>query len=173
MSDDGRRPWRARPLWPAMMAVPVIAMLAVACGGGSSSSPAAGGTTAFQRELAYAVCVRAHGDPGFPDPQSDGTFNSTKANRGAFGGPVFASANKACAHPEGPGISPAQQEQLTSQALRFAACMRAHGIAGFRFTPPGQGHSGGLGAPGASPASPQFRSAQQACRKLQPPEGGA
>jgi hypothetical protein len=169
-----RRPWRAPTPWPVLIGVaaPVIAMLAVACGG-STSSPATGGTTAFQRELAYAVCVRAHGDPGFPDPQSDGTFNSTKANRGAFGGPVFASANKACAHLEGPGISPAQQEQITSQGLRFATCMRAHGIAGFQYTPPSQGHSGGLGAPGANPASPQFRSAQQACRKLQPSGDGA
>jgi hypothetical protein len=153
------------------MAAAGITMLAVACGGGSSSV-ATGGLTAYQRELAYAQCMRAHGDPGFPDPQSNGTFNSTKANRGAFSGSEFLLANKVCAHLEGPGISPAQQEQLTSQALKFAACMRAHGITNFQYSPPQAGHVGGLGAPGTSINSTQFRSALQACRKLQPSGNG-
>jgi len=86
-----------------LAAVAGIAVLAAACGG---SSPATAGQTAYQRELAYALCMRGHGDPGFPDPQSDGTFTTTTtttANRGAFSGLRAESANKACAHLEGPG----------------------------------------------------------------------
>ena len=168
---DGRRA-RLRRAGALIAVVAGITLPAAACGGGSVAGP---GThlTAYQRELAYAVCMRGHGDPGFPDPQSDGTFNSTKADRGALAGPQFLSANKACAHLEGPGTSPAQQERLTSQALKFAACMRAHGITSFQYSPPAAGHAGGLGAPGANPDSPQFRAAQQACRKLQPSGGGS
>ena len=148
------------------------AMLVAACGGGGSATGAGTHLTAYQRELAYARCMRAHGDPGFPDPQSDGTFNSTKADRGALAGPQFLSANRACAHLEGPGLTPAQQERFTSQALKFAACMRAHGITNFQYTPPHGGGPAGLGAQGVNPNSPQFQSAQQACRKLQPGLGG-
>jgi hypothetical protein len=145
-----------------------IALLAAACGGSSGGTDTGIHQTAYQRELAYAECMRAHGLPSFPDPQSDGSFNSTLANRGDFSGPGFQSANKSCAHLEGPGITPALQLQYTSQALRFAACMRAHGITSFQYQPPSDGHVGGLGAQGANLNSPQFQSAQQACRHLMP-----
>ena len=109
-------------------AVAGIALLAAACGGSALAAGPGIQQTAYQKELAYAQCMRARGLPGFPDPQSDGTFNSTKANSGDFHGPRFQSANKACAHLQGPGITPAQQRQITDQALKYAACMRAHGI---------------------------------------------
>jgi hypothetical protein len=164
--------------WPGVRRAVVLAAVvagitlpAAACGGGGSAAGPGTRLTAYQRELAYAQCMRAHGDPGFPDPQSNGFFSESPANAGAFHGPVFQSANKACAHLEGPGLTPAQQERQTSQLLRFAACMRAHGITNFQYTPPGPGHAGGLRA-GANPNSPQFRAAQQACRKLQPGQGG-
>jgi hypothetical protein len=117
--------------------------------------------------------MRAHGDPGFPNPQDDGTFNSTTANAGSFHGAQFLSANKACVHLEGPGMTPAQQEQLTLQALKFAACMRAHGITGFQYDPSRNGGSAGLGVQGTDPNSPQLQSAQQACRKLMPSGSGS
>lgn len=152
-----------------------LALLAAACGSPSSPAASTAHQTAYQRELAYAVCMRAHGLPGFPDPQSDGTFNSTRQNADDFHGPRFLLANKSCAHLEGPGMTPAQQERFTSQALKFAACMRAHGITGFQYSPPHGGSAGGLGAPvgspGADPDSPQSQAAQQACRKLQPGGG--
>jgi len=67
-----------------LAAVAGIAVLAAGCGGGS---PATAGQAACQRELACAQCMRGHGDPGFPGPQSDGTFTTTKRNRGTFSGP--------------------------------------------------------------------------------------
>ena len=73
----------------------------------------------YQKELAYAHCMRAHGDPGFPDPQSNGAFISTKANRGAFSGPQAQSANKACAHLQGPRVSAVQFRQDVRDALKF------------------------------------------------------
>lgn len=147
------------------------ALLAIGCGSGSDPAVAVGDKV-YQRELAYAQCMRAHGDPGFPDPQSNGAFISTIANRNDFHGRAFMSANKTCVHLEGAGITPAQQEQFTSQALRFAACMRAHGITNFQYSAPQPGHVGALGAPGADVNSPRFQAAQRACRKLKPAFGG-
>lgn len=131
--------------------------------------------TAYQKELAYAECMRAHGLPSFPDPNSDGTFNSTRQNGGDFSGPRFLSADKACAHPKGPGMTPAQQQQFTGQALKFAACMRAHGITNFQYSPPQGGRAGGMGiqGPGSEMNTPQFLSAQRACRPLNPLKGGS
>ena len=70
---------------------------------------------------------------GLPRPAERRDLHSTKADRGALAGPRFLSANKACAHLEGPGMTAAQQERLTGQALKFAACMRAHGITSFQY----------------------------------------
>ncbi len=165
----GRHATRRRAI--IMPAVAAATAVLAAC---SSPAPAPSAhLTAYQREFAYAECMRAHGDSGFPNPQSDGTFNETTANAGAFHGAAFQSADKGCAHLEGPGITPAQQEQMTLQALKFAACMRAHGITGFEYTPPRNGSTGGLGVQGADVNSQQFQSAQRACHKLMPSGNGS
>jgi hypothetical protein len=180
-SNDGthggrRRNRRARLLRPGVLAAAVagITVVAAACGGSTPTTTAH--QTVYQKELAYAQCMRGHGDPGFPDPQSNGTFNSTKANSGAFGGPPFLSANKACAHLEGPGPSPAQFRQDATVALKFVACMRAHGIV--NYPEPGidwRTHMIRIGfspASGIDPNSPQFKSAQKACPLPRPGQGG-
>jgi hypothetical protein len=175
MSDTkdhgGQQPgWQEARLLAAALAA--VSLLAVACGSSSTPPTPSAYQTAYQRELAYAACMRGHGLPSFPDPQSDGTFTSTTQNAGDFHGPRFVSANKSCAHLEGPGITPAQQERMTSQGLKFAACMRAHGITNFQFSE-GPGGEVELGAQGANVNSAQFQAAQQACRKLQPSGGGS
>jgi hypothetical protein len=169
-----RHPRRTQAAWCRVGIIPAVigavALLAAACGGAASAPPAH--LTAYQRELAYAECMRAHGLPTFPDPQNDGTFVSTRANASDFHGTLFLSANKVCAHLEGPGLTPAQQQLRTNQALKFAACMRARGVTEFQYSAPRDGHSAALGAPagspGADPGSPVFQSAQRACQKLAP-----
>jgi hypothetical protein len=67
----GRRPRVCRQgLLAAALAG--TALLAAACGSGGP--PAAAGTTAYQKALAYSQCMRSHGVPGFPDPQSNGAI---------------------------------------------------------------------------------------------------
>jgi hypothetical protein len=86
---------RARPLRSgiASVALILVAFLVAACGGGSSPAsvahigksaptttvppaPASGGLPNLQQmyrdTLAYAGCVRTHGDPSFPDPKDSG-----------------------------------------------------------------------------------------------------
>jgi hypothetical protein len=153
-----RRPWRA--IIPAAAAG--IALLAVACSGGGSP-PAAARSSDLAKALAYAKCMRSHGAPDWPDPNSQGQFFKTTANRADFHAP--ASAYPACVHllPDGGQITPAEQHQVTLLALKFAGCMRSHGIAdfpdptggGFEFVPPA----------GFNPQSPQVQAAQQACQR--------
>ena len=160
------REWRAAAL---AAAVAGIALLAAACGGGS---PAVAGQTAYQKDLAYSQCMRAHGEAGFPDPQPNGAILITSKDHLAQGSPQFAAANKACQHllPNGGVMTAAQKQQALSHLLKFSACMRAHGIANFPEPTVANGGVGlSVGGPGGpDPRSPQFQSAQQACRKLMP-----
>ena len=146
-----------------------MALLAAACGGSSGGSIAAG-STAYEKALAYSQCMRAHGEPGFPDPDSKGNLLIDGQKDHLAGGSIMARANKACQHlmPQGAPLTPAQQRQFTAEALRFVACMRSHGLPGF---PDPVVNSQGVefrGPPGAGPNSPVFQSAQHACQNLMP-----
>jgi hypothetical protein len=155
-------------------AVAGIALLVAACGGSGGGSPAAAGSTAYQKALAYAQCLRSHGEPGWPDPNSQGNFRITGANHVQQGSPQFASANKACEHllPDGGQETAAQQQQALSQALKFVACMRSHGIPDFPDPTVQDGQVNvTLGASGFARNSPQLQSARQACRSLGPGGG--
>jgi hypothetical protein len=86
--------------------------------------------------------------------------------------PQLQAAQRACAN-----LLPASQQQTTTghftpqqvaQLLKYAKCMRSHGI--LNFPDP---TSKGLGAMnGIDMNSPQFQSAAQTCQKLLPAIGG-
>lgn len=161
-----RRPGRARPGWPAVLAG--IALMAAACSGGSPAT--AGPQTPYQKSLAYAQCLRSHGEPSWPDPQSDGSFNVNVD----LGSPQYQSANNACAHLEGGQATGAQQQKALSATLAYAACMRSHGITNFP-DPTVRGGTISLGfgpTSGIDPNLPQFQSASQACQP-RAPRGGS
>ena len=177
MNDDtggSRQRQRRRPRLSGVLAVMVgIALLTAACGSGPSSSSGdstqAGGSTTHQKEVAYAQCMRSHGVPKFPDPASNGMF----VNNGSFqtDSSQYKSANSTCRHllPNGGQLSQSQQQQRTSQLLKFAQCMRAHGEPKFP-DPTGNGLS--LHGSGIDPKSPQFQAAKRACQSLMPTLGG-
>jgi len=149
-----------------------IALLAAACGGGSGSASLAG-TPAYQKALAYAQCMRAHGEPSYPDPASNGGF-IIDGQKDHLNGALMNSANKTCEHllPKSRPMTAAQQRQATAQALRYVACMRTHGVPNM---PDPQVNSQGIefriGGPngsGPSPNFPVFHAAMQTCQKLLP-----
>jgi hypothetical protein len=156
--DSRRRPWRA----VVPIAAAGIVLLAAACGGGSNPLSAAGSPD-VQEALAYAKCMRSHGAPNWPDPNSQGQFAKTASDSAEFRAP--ASAYQACGHllPDHGQIPPAVQHQVTLLALKFAGCMRSHGIPDFP-DPAGSGFEFVRPA-GFNPQSPQAQAAQQACRK--------
>jgi len=171
-----RRPWLRRAAVLAAMAL--IALLATACGSGSSpaasasggSTSASGGSTREQAALSYARCMRSHGVPDFPDPDSDGNFhlgNSVTSQETA--------ANQVCNHllNVGTPLNAAQTQHALSQLVKYAQCMRAHGVPNF---PDPQISNGGIGVPGGftfntsglnlHQKSPLYQAAAKACQSL-------
>ena len=62
----------------------------------------------------------------------------------------------------------------TAQGIKFADCMRAHGVPGFPDPSGGGGGGGGIHIPvgsGINPSSPSFRAARTTCAKLLPGGG--
>jgi hypothetical protein len=160
--------WRAGVL---AVAVAATAVLAAACSG--SGSPVLGGTTAYQKALAYAQCMRVHGEPSYPDPTSNGGF-IIDGKKDHLNGALMNSANKTCQHllPKVAPMTAVQQRQATAQALRYVACMRTHGIPDMPDpVVNAQGIEFRIGGPkgkGPPPGSQVLRDAMQSCQKLLP-----
>ena len=163
-AGTGRR-WRPGIL-PVMVAA--SAVLVTACGasspGGSSS---AAGATAYQKAVAFAQCMRSHGAPSWPDPNSQGGFTVTPATNAKFAAP--ASAEKTCRHllpTDAKKLSQPATPQEMRRMLKFTACMRAHGVPAFPEPNPGGGFS--LGGTNINAGSKQFQAAGLLCQKTAP-----
>ena len=52
-------------------------------------------TAALAKAVKFAACMRSHGEPNFPDPDSDGQFEFTNSNIDT-NSPQFQSAEKTC-----------------------------------------------------------------------------
>ncbi len=165
----GRRPLRAGVLAAVLAGT---ALLGAACGGKAPTPAAQQTASRYQQALDYAKCMRANGDPAWPDPDSNGMFGN---NNGSLdeSSAAYKAANQACSK-LGSGQNapaPAQQQQALSQLLKYSHCMRAHGIpkfpdpisdsSGVYFS-----YSGNIGQ-----HTPQFKVAQQACQSLMPGPG--
>ena len=145
--------------------------------GGSGSGSQSGFSIAGGNEadaLAFAECMRSHGVPSFPDPNSQGVIQGSGLNPNS---PSFQSASNACRHfmPNGGKPTPAQQAKAMAQALKFSQCMRSHGIRDFPDPKSGPGGAIGIsirGGPGSdlNPNNPEFEAAQKACQGIM---GGA
>lgn len=157
----------------ASMALPVAA-----CGGGPGG-PAASSLVSdtYQHILAYTQCMQSHGDPSFPDPAKNPFGGWFYAYKPTMSGPVFSTAQKACKKLEvNLDLTAGEQHTAANQLLKYATCMRAHGVP--NLPDPHVGASGaGIAIPnGTDPHSQQWRSAQQACqnymRGRRPASGG-
>ncbi len=149
-----------------------VALLLTACGGGNPGS-ANGGTSKYQQAAAYAQCMRSHGVPSFPDPNSQGEF----ALQGKSGidpsSSQFQSAQTACQHldPNSGIQSPAEHQSQVNQTLKYVNCMRLHGIPNFPEPPATGQQTINPKSLGIDPNSPTFQNAQQVCRKYLPGGG--
>jgi hypothetical protein len=173
----GYTPRPARPAWlGAVLAVLGIVVLA-ACGGSGTTGASADSSTstAYQKALAYAQCIRAHGIPDYPDPNSQGQFI---IQNGASAPPsvspaVANAAATACRKLLPPSMAQGPSKASpgsNAQALKFSECMRSHGEP--TFPDPASNGSFTL-PPGMNAESPQFQNAAKACQSLRPnPPGG-
>jgi hypothetical protein len=121
----------------------------------------------------FSVCMRKHGLPNYPDPNSQGVITINSGMGIDPGSPAFRSAQATCSKllPNGGQPTPAQMAQQQQKLLAFSACMRAHGLSDFP-----DPSNGGLRIsvhPGSDlqPNNPTFQKAQQACQKYLPFKG--
>jgi hypothetical protein len=154
-----------------------LAVVAAGCGGGSSGAKVAQVGTAqttttgaissrdgkLEAGVRYAACMRQHGVPDFPDPDTSGTINASIPRNS----PKFKAAERTCQHLL-PGPSPQEQATYLQDALAYAKCMRGHGAPSF--PDPHKGPDGGPEFPEIGPpdSSPHFKAAQRACHELLP-----
>ena len=177
---DNRGPRRAIAL---AVAAAVAAMLATACSG--SSAPPAASTPTYAQVLALAQCMRSHGVPTFPDPNTSGGYTlSSSGSIGGVGGSIsiYSSQVQAaygdCRHllPGGPSISQLEQDiqqgqqrqaQDLPELLKWEQCVRSHGEPDFSLPLGGQSPPSSKSA-ALNPNSPQFQAAVSACQHLLP-----
>jgi hypothetical protein len=141
----------------------------------------------------FAECMRQHG-VDIPDPTFSGkgpvviqgngsTSASGSTDQGGSGestskgSPEFQQAQQACQHflddavnsAGGPKVSAKDQAKAQAAALKFAACMRKHGI---DFPDPTINANGGITqALQIDPNDPHFQAAQDTCKKYLPGGG--
>jgi len=166
--NDGTRVIRGpRRAWPliartaaAIIATTALALLA-ACSGSppstsSGGSPKAGDSASSPSAVAYSACIRSHGVPNYPDPDSGDQLPKTDAQRLGVSSSQYQAAQQACQHllPTGGSIQqqnyqcmsnsdcpPALVQQMMAGDLKLARCMRSHGV--LNFPDPTNGGSSG------------------------------
>ena len=165
----------------------LLALAGTACGlPGSPAAKASPSANPYKQALAFSQCMRAHGVPDFPDPQSSNGGNAIQLNgNGASLDPSstqFQSAQNACKKylptniAGGSGPSAKDRQAM----LAFAACMRTHGVPDFpdpNFSGGGAGFVVGSGSAANQPPadtrpdSPQFQAAFAVCKSKLPAGG--
>lgn len=124
-----RTPW-------ALAALAMLAVIAAGCGNGSAGNDTGNSNNSTRvKALRFAGCMRTHGVSGFPDPNAageltiDAVANGSSVNTNTA---TFKTALSACKELEPPGftggkVTPSQR----TARLRFAQCVREHGVPDF------------------------------------------
>jgi hypothetical protein len=183
-----RRWCRARVRRAGVLAVAAgLALLTAACSGGTSSAgstPSAGSTSTgtgsassayISDKLGLARCLRTHGLPNYPDPNAAGQEppNSKQLIRT----PQGQAAVSACSYLSNRihNDVAAQNQAVLAEYVRFAQCMRSHGLPNF----PGPVNAEGrvefvlsVSRDGFDPHSPQVLAKARECESVLPPGSG-
>jgi hypothetical protein len=144
-------------------------------GGVATTAPSAAQVQAnFNKALKYSECMRAHGEPKFPDPDSTGGLKITSSSGIDPASPQFQAAQKECQkYSPFPHPSQAQIAKQERQVLAFAACLRKNGVPNYpdpTFGPEGQ-VDGAEGQVDEKPGSdvdrnsPSFQAAVKKCNR--------
>ena len=95
---------------------------------GTASSGANTKLTARDKAVKFAECIRAHGVSDFPDPGAKNQFEYGVSVSPA----VWRQATTACKDLQPPGtLSGKRTPKQQSASLRFAQCIRDHGVKDF------------------------------------------
>jgi hypothetical protein len=181
---------RLRHAGGVAVAFAAVGVIAAGCGGGPASHRNSAKPSEAALLVEFSACLRAHGLPDFPDPQSEaagGGFPSKSLNPymnpSATGSlalndytPQFQAAEKHCSSLARASLfimAPAQIQALTQQQVKqelaLVACMRKHGFPDM----PDPTAQGGIDIPSSIDMnSPQYKTAAKLCNAPPPPPGG-
>jgi len=168
-----------------------LALLEAGCSGspsspGSGGSSNAGGSTRSPSAVAFSACMRSHGVPNYPDPDSSGELPKTDAGQLGVSTSQYQAAQQACRHvlPTGGSLHqreeqcivnggpcpPALLQQMLTADREFAQCMRSHGWPNFPdSTPQSDGPVFNITAAGISDAmshTHRFEATLDVCERL-------
>ena len=140
---------KARPA-PAVIAAAVSLLLAAACGGnrsgiGSSGPAYVSGSTTSASNVAYSACMRSHGVPNYPDPDSSGQLFKPDAHHLGVNSTQLQATQQTCQHllpitgrainagsvqqcMEADDCPRALVQQVLTEERSFAQCMRSRGV---------------------------------------------
>jgi hypothetical protein len=124
----------------AFAMVALISVISAGCGSnapsetvtasstGTASSGASKKLTARDKAVKFAECIRAHGVSDFPDPDAKNDFQYGVSVSPA----VWKQATTGCKDLQPPGsLSAKRTPKQQSASLRFAQCVRDHGVKDF------------------------------------------
>lgn len=166
-----------------LVAIALTGLLTPACGS-ASSSPAAGRSTRSPSAVAYSACMRSHGLPNFPDPDSKGNFQVDPEQLGVSDS-RYQAGERACQHllPTGGSLQrqtnqclwfgdcpPALLQRLMDVERKYARCVRSHGVPRWPDPTLNKGRPAfdlsSAGIDTGFPDSSQFRSVDSECRRV-------
>jgi hypothetical protein len=160
------RRWKSAP--PSILATGIAAMALGACGGSSPSSSAE--SAARESDVKFTRCLREHGIKVETPAGAPSGALAFSASGGPGEAHAFEAAQNACARyrPKPINASPADQLKMQEGALKFARCMRSHGvnIPDPTFQKGGVSIQSQSGPGGVNPNSAVFQAAQNACQAL-------
>jgi hypothetical protein len=152
-------------------ATALATLLLAACGGGSGGDDLAGDRPDDAKRLAFATCLRKAGVQVTEQSGSGGI--DIRVPEG-ISKARMARIERTCARTTGGGPgrgrepSPAEKARFLDQALKFARCMRAHGVDMADPQADGRGIRLEINSASGKPDSPLFRRTQQACASFNP-----
>ncbi|MFF4621174.1 hypothetical protein [Nonomuraea jabiensis] len=174
LSRDVARRERSRRSVAMAVALAALSLAGAACGSGqepgrtvASMAPKAGSASAAPQggskadPVAFARCVRENGVPNFKDPEpGEGMGEGIDLDS-----PAFKKAAEACEEfmPAPPPQTDPNQTWSTADKLKYAMCMRDNGVPSF----PDPDAGGGFKL-ADDPNTPQFKKAEEACKRYQP-----
>ena len=158
----------------AVLAAPAACLALLACGGSSTATDAAATERATEQRdehkaAEFAKCLREHGVQASASASGGGVQLRIHAAPGT-GKQTMGAAQTACAKYR-PGakkidLSPQEKVKREEEVLKFAKCMREHGIDVHTEVGGGAiaiGIHGSSSGTGPNPGSPSFQAAQKAC----------
>ena len=136
---------RAAGVAAAIVAAAALSLLAAGCGGNRSSTGSGGTPGSGGSFVIYSACMRSHGVPNYPDPDSAGQLPKPDAHRLGVSGSQLQSTQQACQHRlpnTGRAINAGSITQcmmaddcprslvqhLLDEERSFARCMRSDGV---------------------------------------------